>query len=154
MKSYKKSIFIFLSLGILLLGFKTPEVSGIQNKNSSADTAKTTQKGTVYMYRVGRAVGAVIKSVVKINGQDAGALGNKSYFEWELEPGKYIFTSYTKESNPVIEIDVKPGKKYYIRQDRRVGLTNDGRVTLQLVNESTGAGAISGLKKATSSYRK
>ena len=115
-------------------------------------TQKNNYQGTDYMYRVGSAVGAVIKSQVKINGKEAGALINKSFFEWELEPGKYIFTSYTKESNPVIEIDVKPNQKYYIRQDKKIGLTNEGRVTLKLVSEATGTSKVSKLKKEISNY--
>lgn len=135
-----------------LFGYSIKTNSTIVKTNFSNDTIIIPQKGTVYMYRIGKAVGAVIKSQVKINGKEAGALGNKSFFEWELEPGKYIFTSYTKESNPVIEIDVKPNQKYYIRQDKRIGLTNDGRVTLKLVNEATGASEVGKLRKVISNY--
>jgi len=98
------SLILFISL---FFGFTLVSNANIIKGNSTNDTIQIPQKGTVYLYRTGRAVGLVIKSQVKINGLDVGGLGNNSYFEWELDPGVYTFTSYTKESSPVIQIDVK-----------------------------------------------
>ena len=78
------------------------------------------------------------KTQIKVNGLDAGGTSNNSYFEWELEPGIYTFSCFTKESNAIVEIDVKSNEKNYLRQDIRMGLTNEGRVTLKQVDESKG----------------
>ncbi len=143
------SLILFIPV---LFGFTLVSNANITKGNSTNDTIQIPQKGTVYMYRTGRAMGAIVKSQVKINGQDAGGLGNNSYFEWELDAGVYTFTSYTKESSPVIQIDVKANEKYYIRQDKRIGFTNDGRVTLKEVDESKAKKDMRKAKKIISSY--
>jgi hypothetical protein len=105
------------------------------------------------LYRKGRAVGMVGKTHIKVNGLDAGGTSNNSYFEWDLEPGVYTFSCYTQESNPIIEIDVKANEKYYIRQDIRMGLTNEGRVTLKQVDESKATKEMRKTKKLISIYK-
>ena len=136
-----------------LFGYSLRSDQNIVQTNTINDTIQIPQKGTVYLYRTGRAVGAVVKTQVKVNGRDAGGIGNNSYFEWELTPGVYTFSCYTKESNPIIEIDVKANEKYYIRQDQRMGLTNDGRVTLKQVDDSKATKEMKKAKKLVSSYR-
>jgi len=152
----KNSQNLILSLILIIpvfLGFSVESNGNIVRNYSINDTIKIPQKGIVYLYRVGRAVGAIVKTQIKIDGKDAGGLGNNSYFEWDLEPGSYIFTCFTKESSPAIEIDVKPNEKYYIRQDQRIGLTNGGRVTLKEVSESKGLQEMRKAKKLISSYK-
>jgi len=144
------SLILFIPL---FFGFTLVSNANIVKGNSTNDTIQIPQKGTVYMYRTGRAMGAIVKSQVKINGLDAGGLGNNSYFEWELDPGVYTFTSYTKESSPVVQIDVKANEKYYIRQDQRLGLTHDGRVTLKQVDASKASKDMRKAKKLISSYK-
>jgi len=136
-----------------LFGYTLRSDQNIVKTNISSDTIQIPQKGTVYLYRVGRAVGAVLKIQVKVNGRDAGGIGNNNYFEWELESGVYTFSAFTKESSPIVEIDVKPGEKYYLRLDQRVGLTQGGRVTLKQVDASKGAKEMKKAKKLVSSYR-
>ncbi len=153
MKTSQNLILFLILILPVFLGF-TVETNGSIAKNySENDTIIIPQKGTVYLYRTGRAVGAILKTQIKINGRDAGGLGNNSYFEWDLEPGSYIFTCFTKESSPAIEIDVKANKKYYIRQDQRIGMTNGGRVTLKEVEESKASREMVKAKKLISSYK-
>jgi len=144
------SLFLIIPL---FFGFSLKSNPGIVKGNTTIDTIQSPAKGTVYLYRVGRAVGAVVKTQIKVNGLDAGGIGNNSYFEWELEPGVYTFSCYTKESNPIVEIDVKSGEKYYLRQDKRIGLTDEGRVTLKQVDGSKGTKEMRKCKKLISSYK-
>jgi hypothetical protein len=137
----------------LQLGFTLKSNSIIEKTHSTSDTIKSAETGTVYLYRVGRAVGLVLKTQIKVNGLDAGGTSSNSYFEWNLEPGVYTFSCFTKESNAVVEIDVKPNEKYYLRQDTRMGLTNEGRVTLKQVDASKGAKEIKKCNKLVSIYR-
>ncbi len=153
MKTKANLIAPFLLIIPFLFGYTLISDQNIVQTNTINDTIKIPQIGTVFLYRTGRAVGAVVKTQIKVNGRDAGGIGNNSYFEWKLEPGVYTFSCYTKESNPIIEIDVKPNETYYIRQDQRFGLTNDGRVTLKQVDESKGTKEMKKSKKLVSSYR-
>ncbi len=151
----KNNLFIMLLVLIpFLFGFNRvlgPKIK--QEVNTKNDTIIIPQKGTVYMYRTGKAVGMVLKIQVKVNGRDAGGIGNNNYFEWDLKQGVYTFSTFTKESSPIIEMDVKPGEKYYLRIDQRVGLTQGGRITLKQVEESKAISEMKKTKKLVSSYR-
>ena len=108
-------------------------------------------KGSVYLYRTGRAVGAVGQLSVKVNGVAAGGTGPGSFFKWDLNPGVYTFLSSTAESSATIQLDVKAGEVYYIRQDARIGVAN-GRVTMKEVDDNKGKKEIEGCKLLVSSY--
>ena len=109
-------------------------------------------KGVVYLYRTGKAVGAAGQIQVKVNGLDAGGTGPGSFFRWELTPGAYVFSSFTGESSAVVEVDVKAGEIYYVEQNARIGL-NSGRVNMKVVSDSKGQQEIAGYKLLLSTYR-
>lgn len=124
-----------------------------QEKSDSAkEFAKLENKGVVYLYRPGRAVGAASQTQIKVNGLDAGGTGPGTFFRWELTPGEYNFSCFTPESSAVVEIDVKANTHYFLRQDTRLGL-GDGRVTLKEENESTGMKGVSSSKLLISTYK-
>lgn len=134
--------------------------------NSCASTSKATEekstaakqfetnpeKGVVYLYRAGRALGAAVTTQIKINGIDAGGTGPGTFFRWELIPGTYAFSAFTTESSAVIELDVQADEHYFIRQDERLGLTS-GRVTLLLQDEATGIAGVNNCKLLVSAFR-
>ncbi len=113
---------------------------------------KVTEKGVVYLFRPGRAVGAAKQTQIKVNGMDAGGTGPGTFFKWELKPGPYTFSCFTSESSAILELDVKAGEQYFLRQDTRLGVSG-GRVTLKQVNESTGMQEIKKFKLLQSTYR-
>ena len=148
---------IILALSITFLVFFFTSCASTSKATSDKDeTAKefntNPDKGVVYIYRPGRMVGAAGQTQIKINGQDAGGSGPSTYFQWELEPGTYTFSCFTAESSAVVELDVKPNKLYFLRQDTRIGLGN-GRVTLKEVDESTGKDAVKGYELLISTYK-
>ena len=123
--------------------------------NQSAEAKKfekPTDKGVVYLYRTGRAVGAAGSIEVKVNGIDAGGTGPGTFFRWELSPGTYSFSSSTAESSAVVEVDVKANEHYFIRQDARLGISS-GRVTMVIQDESTGMSAVKNCQLLVSAYR-
>ena len=134
--------------------------------NSCASTSKATdersaeakqfekheEKGVVYLYRTGRAVGAAGSIQVKVNGIDAGGTGPGTFFRWELTPGTYSFSSSTSESSAVVEVDVKANEHYFIRQDARLGISS-GRVTMVIQDESTGMSSVKNCQLLVSAYR-
>jgi len=148
---------LFLIISITLLVFLITSCASTSKATSDKDeVAKefntNIDKGIVYLYRPGRMVGGAVQTQIKINGQDAGGSGPSTYFQWELEPGTYTFSCYTSESSAVVELDVKPNKLYFLRQDTRIGL-GDGRVTLKEVDESTGKKAVKGYELLISTYK-
>lgn len=113
---------------------------------------KHPEKGVVYLYRPGRAVGAANSSQIRINGIDAGGTGPGTFFRWELTPGTYAFSAFTTESSAVVEVDVKAGEHYFIRQDERLGV-NSSRVTIVVQDEATGKKGVENCKLLVSAYR-
>lgn len=108
-------------------------------------------RGTVYLYRTGRVVGAAGQLSVKVNGIDAGGTGPGTFFRWDLKPGTYTFLSSTGEASAIVQLEVKTGEVYYLRQDARMGI-DTGRVTLKEVADSKGRKEVEGCKLLVSSY--
>lgn len=108
-------------------------------------------RGSVYLYRTGRAVGAAVQLMVKVNGNDAGGTGPSSFFKWDLTPGLYTFMSSTAESSASIQLDVKAGENYFIRQDARLGLSA-GRVTMKSVDKNQGMKEVKSCKLLVSGF--
>ena len=126
---------------------KAPENSSTEAKTFAAPD----DKGVVYLYRTGRAVGAAGQLKVKVNSVDAGGTGPGTFFRWELKPGTYTFSSSTGESSAVIQINVKAGTMYFIRQDARLGL-DKGRVSMKEVDSKKGQNEVGNCKLLVSSY--
>ena len=140
-------IIMTLILGSCASTSKAPESKSNEAKSFSAPT----DKGTVYLYRTGRAVGAAGQLMVKINSVDAGGTGPGTFFKWDLKPGTYTFSSSTGESSAVVQIDVKAGQVIFIRQDARMGIDN-GRVTMKEVDTNKGQKEVTSCKLLVSSY--
>ena len=105
----------------------------------------------LYLYRTGRAVGAAGQLMVKVNDISAGGTGPGSLFKWDLNPGLYTFMSSTAESSVTVQLDVKAGKIYFIRQDARIGLSA-GRVTMKEVDSNQGKREVKSCKLLVSSF--
>lgn len=123
-----------------------------ENSQAAKEFEKHPDKGVVYLYRPGRAVGAAASSQIKINGIDAGGTGPGTFFRWELNPDTYAFSAFTTESSTVLELEVKAGEHYFIRQDERLGLSS-GRVTMVEQDEATGMSGVQNCKLLVSAYR-
>jgi len=141
---------------LLLSSFLLVDCASVSKASSEkSEEAKSFEapadRGTVYLYRTGRAVGAAGQLKVKVNGQDAGGTGPGSFFKWDLKPGEYTFSSSTAESSATQQINVKAGEVYYIRQDARMGLS-DGRVTMKKVDDKKGMSEVKGCKLLVSAY--
>ena len=148
---------IILSLLMALLIFLFTNCASTAKSSSEKDQeAKefitNSDKGIIYLYRPGRAVGAAVQTQIKINGLDAGGTGPSTYFKWDLDPGTYVFSCYTSESSAAVELEVKANELYFLRQDTRIGLSS-GRVTLKEVDESTGTEAVKKYKLLISTYK-
>jgi hypothetical protein len=135
-----------------LLGSCASTSKAPENKSYEAKTfTAPADKGTVYLYRTGRAVGAAGQLMVKINSIDAGGTGPGTFFKWDLKPGAYTFSSSTGESSAVVQIDVKAGQVYFVRQDARIGI-DKGRVSMKEVDSNKGQREVEKCKLLISSF--
>lgn len=96
-------------------------------------------------------MGAAGQLSVKVNSIDSGGTGSGTFFRWDLKPGTYTFSSSTGESSAVVQIDVKPGQVYFIRQDARLGI-DKGRVSMKEVDSTKGQNELKNCKLLVSSY--
>ena len=136
----------------LVLGSCASTSKAPESKSNEAKSFTTpADKGTVYLYRTGRAVGAAGQLMVKINSIDAGGTGPGTFFKWDLKPGTYAFSSSTGESSAVVQIDVKVGQVVFIRQDAKLGI-DKGRVTMKEVDANKGQNEVANCKLLVSSY--
>lgn len=142
---------VLIALSLFVYGCASTSKAPSDQSDKAKSFTAPDDKGTVYMYRTGRAVGATGQLNVKVNGVDAGGTGPGTFFKWDLTPGAYTFFSSTAEASAVVQIDVKAGEVYYIRQDSRLGL-NTNRVTLKEVSDQKGKSEVAGLKLLVSSY--
>jgi len=146
---------IFVSLVVLVLLGLGGCAKTSKAPTESSDAAKgfeaVDDKGVIYLYRRGRAVGAAMATQIQINGKDAGGTGPGTFFRWELKPGTYVFSAKTDESSAAIEVEVAAGKLYFVEQNQRMGLSS-GRISMDLRDESKGIAAVQGLKLLVSTY--
>ena len=149
----RHSIFYFSLLAIFLFFTSCASTSKADAEKSDAAKSFTSAegKGTVYLYRTGRAVGAAGSTQVRVNGQTAGGTGPSTFFKWDLKPGTYTFSASTAESSAVVEINAKAGEQYFIRLDDRMGIAN-GRVTLKKVSDDKGKKEVKSCKLLVSAY--
>lgn len=150
----KKKFLIYLSiiaLFPLIYSCASTSKASADKSDAAKSISSSSDKGTVFVYRTGRAVGAAGQLQVKVNSRDAGGTGPGTFFRWDLKPGAYTFSSSTGESSAIVQLDVKAGEVYYLRQDARLGIAN-GRVTLVEVDNRKGKNEIKGCKLLVSSY--
>lgn len=109
------------------------------------------EKATIYVYRDQRLLGATAVLPVIVNGRVAGATAPRSYFVWRLEPGDITISSMTAEKIATVELKVKPGELYFVRQKALFGFANPG-VSLQVVGQQDGRSAVLKCKRLKSAF--
>ncbi len=144
---------ILASLAVIVLfglvGCAKTSKAPVEHSDAAKSFESVDDKGVVFLYRRGRAVGAAVATQVQVNGKDAGGTGPGTFFRWELEPGKYIFSANTTESS--VEVEVEAGQIYFVEQNQRIGVSS-GRVQIDIRDEDTGMAAVQGLKLLVSTY--
>ena len=144
-------LLMFASLVILLASCAKVSYAPDEKDEEAKSFTAPEDRGAVYLYRTGRMVGAAGQLYVKVNGLDAGGTGPGSFFKWDLKPGTYTFLSSTDESSVTVQLEVKAGEVYFIRQDARMGLSS-GRVSMEEVSAEKGVEEVKGCKLLVSSY--
>ena len=142
---------LLLLFSLMVFGCASTSNATTEKSEEAKTFSAPDSKGSVFLYRTGRAVGAAGQLSVKVNGLDAGGTGPGTFFRWDLNPGTYTFLSSTGESSAVVQLEVEAGKVYFIRQDARLGI-DSGRVTMQEVDSGKGENEVTGCKLLISSY--
>jgi len=147
-------LLLFTICSLLLTDCASTSKSSTENDAAAKTFATSETKGIVYLYRPGAGFSSAIQTPIKINGADAGGTGPGTYFKWELEPGKYTVSCASTGSSAVVELDVQPGKLYFVKQDYKFDVILGSKVTMQQTSEATGKKAVKKNKLIISTYIK
>lgn len=113
----------FLALAFLVVS------AFAQEAPASQSAAAKQSKGTVYVYRYKQFVGSALEPSVYCDETQLARMDNGRYFAVSVEPGKHTFHANDKQSG--LELDVKPGEKYFIRVELVAGMMKGhGRLVL------------------------
>lgn len=102
-------------------------------------------KARIYLYR-DEGFGAAITMPVIFDGRAVGQTAARTYFFWEVDPGRHTLASLTQNTSTV-EVDARADGVYYVWQEVKMGAFTV-RSDLQLVDEATGRKGVQSCKLA------
>jgi len=150
-KGYFTRVFVFLCLAwinVHILAVSPEPGLGIKkhvelSKDRSMAEVNP-EKALIYVVRPAF-VGTAVKSYFICGDDFKGINKGKSYFYFYIEPGKHVFWSKA-ENVDALELDVKAGQTYYIKQAVQVGALKT-RIKLVVLSESEGKMALKKCKR-------
>lgn len=109
-----------------------------QQAASQPDSAvsNTNAQSTVYVYRYKQFAGSALSPSVFCDENELARMDNGRYFAVTVSPGQHVFRSNDKQAG--INVDLKPGEKYYIRLEIAAGLMKGhGRLVSVAVDQGS-----------------
>jgi TPR repeat protein len=130
---------ILLSLIGILFTFlagcsSVPLAKSIQDTNAKEFSILPDQ-GTVFIFRNG-VTGNARGHLISMNGITVGETAAHTFFSLNLKPGKYRIDSHSKRNTSTVDLDVEPGRNYFVLQE--ITRADEYVTKLQLVNETEG----------------
>lgn len=111
----------------LLLGAQGGEETS-QTKMEAVDGAAAAP-GKIVIYRRSSLAGLANACPVRYKGKEITELARGRYFEWSVQPGRYILENKTSS----VEVSVDPGETRYVRCQMKTGVMTY-RADLQIVD--------------------
>jgi hypothetical protein len=125
---------------MMLFSLASAQQPASQPNSTSSDTKS---QATVYVYRYKQFVGKALSPSVYCDENELARMENGRYFVVTLAPGQHVFRSNDKQAG--INLDLKPGEKYYVRVEIATGLMK-GHGRLVSVAPEQGSYEIKNLK--------
>jgi len=125
---------------MMLMSLASAQQPASQPNSTSSDTKS---QATVYVYRYKQFVGKALSPSVYCDENELARMENGRYFAVTLAPGQHVFRSNDKQAG--INLDLKPGEKYYVRVEIATGLMK-GHGRLVSVAPEQGSYEIKNLK--------
>jgi hypothetical protein len=126
----------FFATLLLLAAVAIPSGSHAQNPQAPPQPAAAAPSthATIYFYRYKQYVGSALSPSVFCDEAQLARMENGRYFMAHIEPGKHTFRSNDAQSG--VELDLKPGEKYYIRIEIAPGMMKGhGRLVMAPVEQ-------------------
>jgi len=91
--------------------------------NTTAPVTSADSQATVYVYRYKQFVGSALAPSVYCDETELARMENGRFFLATFPSGKHVFRSNDKQAG--VEVDLKPGQKYYIRVELATGFMKE-----------------------------
>lgn len=86
---------------------------------TDSTVSNASAQSTVYVYRYKQFAGSALSPSVFCDEIELARMDNGRYFAVTVSPGQHVFRSNDKQAG--INVDLKPGEKYYIRLEIATG---------------------------------
>jgi Protein of unknown function (DUF2846) len=132
-----KKIFTLAAIAIstLLIGCAAPMKAPTDQDSAAKVFTPIKDKAVLFVYR-NENFGGGVGMPVKVNGQDIGETGAKTFFRLNLASGMYVIASEA-ENTSELPITLVEGKNYFVWQEARMGIWK-ARTALRQADEKTG----------------
>lgn len=126
---------ILLIAAVFLVGCAAPMKAPVEKDAAAKVFTPVKDKAVLFIYR-NENFGGAVGMPVKVNGQDIGETGAKTFFRLNLASGMYLLASEA-ENTSELPLTLVEGQKYYVWQEARMGIWK-ARTALRQVDERTG----------------
>ncbi len=143
----KPILFLVPFLFVLLNGCASVSMTSLEADRQAKEFVVASDKSNIYLYR-NEMFGGAIAMPVSLDGQMAGRTGPKTFYLWEVEPGRHEVVSHT-ENEARLRLVTEPGKNYFIWQEVKMGMWT-ARSQLHEVAEEEGRAGVLECERADS----
>jgi Protein of unknown function (DUF2846) len=124
-----------IAFSMLLIGCAAPMKAAPEQDRAAKVFTPLKDKATLFVYR-NENFGGGVGMPIKVNGQDIGETGAKTFFRLNLASGMYVIASEA-ENTSELPVTVVEGRNYFVWQEARMGIWK-ARTALRSVDEKTG----------------
>ena len=133
MRNFIKLILVMSA--VFLVGCAAPLKAPAEKDAAAKVFVPMKDKAVLFIYR-NENFGGAVGMPIKVNGQDIGETGAKTFFRLNLASGMYLLASEA-ENTSELPMTLVEGQKYYVWQEARMGIWK-ARTALRQVDEKTG----------------
>lgn len=133
MRNFIKLILVMSA--VFLVGCAAPMKAPAEKDAAAKVFVPVKDKAVLFIYR-NENFGGAVGMPIKVNGQDIGETGAKTFFRLNLASGMYLLASEA-ENTSELPMTLVEGQKYYVWQEARMGIWK-ARTALRQVDEKTG----------------
>jgi hypothetical protein len=145
MLTRNSGIIVLVAALLALTGCASVPMASAEQDQAGKTFVAQAGKARIYLYR-NENFGAALKMPVSFDGKTVGQTAAKTYFFWDVDPGKHTLSSLT-ENTSSIEVSAQADNVYYVWQDVKMGAFA-ARSELQIVDEATGKKGVQECKLA------
>ena len=126
-------------MAMLLSACASVPMASVQQDAKAKEFTPAPDSAGLYIYR-NESFGGAVSMTVWINDTVIGPTAAKTYYKFDVKPGKYKITSHA-ENESTLSVDTVAGRNYFVWQEVKMGLWK-ARSLLQQVDEKTGRAGV------------